>query len=79
MAIPFEVIWRVHPIIGIPGSIELEESKPCLIRVASKGVYADAWRIIQRGRRRKHLRRKRICDDFATHGKEPTMLFLSMA
>ena len=28
---------------------------PCLIRVASKGVYADAWRIIQSGQRCKHL------------------------
>lgn len=37
------------------GPIELEEGEPILIRVASKGVYADAWPIIQRGRRRKHL------------------------
>ncbi|GAJ90687.1 hypothetical protein RRH01S_01_01510 [Rhizobium rhizogenes NBRC 13257] len=60
------------------GPIELEEGKPCLIRVASKGVYADAWRIVQTGPRRKSHRRKRICDDIATLDKEPAMLFLSM-
>lgn len=58
--------------------IELEEGKPILIRVASKGVYADAWPIIQRGRRRKHLWSKPICDDIATPDKERSTLFLSV-
>jgi hypothetical protein len=50
---------------------------PCLIRVASKGVYADAWRIIQSGRRRKHLRNAKVCDDIATLAHEAATPFLS--
>jgi len=58
-------------------SVELEEGMPCLIRVASKGVYADAWRIIQSGRRRKHLRNAKVCDDIATLAHEAATPFLS--
>jgi hypothetical protein len=52
-------------------SVELEEGVPCLIRIASKGVCADAWRIIQSGRRRKLPRNGKVCDDIATLAQEP--------